>query len=443
MEKGIANLKKEVTLIMILCMGVGTIIGGDYLIVAPFIIEASGPSTFLAYLCAGVVVILIGLCYGELLASMPKVGGEYIYVSRAFNKFVGWVFASVAWLCWMMVIGVSGIVIGDYMYSFFPSLAIPRWVWGVTSVLLIGYVNYCGIKLSGIIEVILTISMTLALIAFAAGGFVGANPVNLTPFFVKGIPGFLGAVAFAVLFYLGFQMAVQVAEELKMPTKEMGKLIIYIVVIVGSVLVVTTLSAVLCAPYTDIVALTKEELPVSQIIIPYVGKGGFTVITLFAGLFGALTTMLGAYIVTPRLALAFARDGILPKVFGEIHHKYGVPHYGIFLAGAIGLAGVFIRELIDWVQVIVLIALFGAALVSLTLLVLRKKEPTMERPFRTPWVPYLPILVIVVSIILFFAMITMIKPSAYILPGAWLIASILVYFYRERIGAFKKRREAQ
>jgi len=421
-------LKRQIGLLAVLLIGLGTVIGGDYFIVDPFIIAETGPSVYLAYAIAGIIMALVALCYSELMAMWPEAGGEFVYITRAFGTFVGWLVASVYWLAWLIVIGVNGIVIGDYMNMFFPWLPVPRWVWSELATIILGYVCYRGISLTSWVQGALAIGLVLAFLAYMGVGFAHFNPANLSPFFVGGWTGFWGAVAFATLFYVGFDCAPQLAEEMKLPKRKIALTALIIVFGVGILLVGTNAAAVVSAPYDDIVALTEKEWALPYLLKPWIGDLGVALITIPAGLLGALTTALGCYIVASRLMFAFARAGRLPKMFAHIHPKYSSPDYAALFVLAVGVIATWIRELLVWVAIDVIIMLFTYIMVALSLIMLRVKHPDYERPYKCPGYPVTPLLVIGLCGYLLYHFYNIAPLEAWLLVIGWAIIMTIIYF---------------
>ena len=420
------SLRKEVGLLGLVAFGVGTIIGGDYLVVNSFIISSTGASVVLAYMLAGVLILVVALNYCELMVAMPYAGAEYVYISEAFGSTAGFILGWLAVLGWSIAIGINGIVIGDFMSVYIPEAVVPRWVWSVISVMVVWYLNHRGIRLASLAEVITTLGLVFALLAYAFVGFTHMEVSNLTPFFVNGFSGFLYATAFATLFYLGFNMVAQLAEEAKIPRRELWKVIVYVIVGVALVLVITNLSTVLMAPYSSIVNVASSEWPLSVLLKPFIGDLGVALVTLFAVFLGALTTMMGCYVVSARFIFAFARGGLLPKTFMKLHPKYGSPYVALLVGLGAGLIGSFIRRLIDYASLLVVMSLVAFILVALSLMWLRRKKPNLERPFKVPLYPITPVATMVFASILLVAFITELSFDMVVLIIAWLVLGYLI-----------------
>ena len=101
------SLRKEVGLLGLVAFGVGTIIGGDYLVVNSFIIASTGASVVLAYMLAGVLILVVALNYCELMVAMPYAGAEYVYISEAFGSTAGFILGWLAVLGWSIAIGIN------------------------------------------------------------------------------------------------------------------------------------------------------------------------------------------------------------------------------------------------------------------------------------------------------------------------------------------------
>jgi APA family basic amino acid/polyamine antiporter len=269
------------------------------------------------------------------------------------------------------------------------------------------------------------VAVVLLFIAFGASYI---NPENWTPFIPeptgnRGEFGMFGVVTGAgVVFfaYIGFDAVSVAAQEAKNPQKDIPTGIL------ASLFICTFLYIAVAAVLTGIVAY--PELNVSAPIAVAIGQTGLTwlqpliKIGAIAGLSSVILVMIMAQ---PRIFYSMARDGLLPPVFKSIHPKFRTPHVTTMLTGAVValVAGIFpIGQLGHMVSIGTLLAF---VIVCLGVLVLRYRQPDIDRPFKTPGMPVVPILG---ALSCFYLM--------YSLPGVtwlrlaiWLAIGLAIYFF--------------
>jgi len=392
------KLKRTIPLWMALWIGIGMIIGGDYFIVNAVIISGTGPSAFLAYILAGVLMMLVGLNYGELVAAIPKAGGEFNYVTRAFGDFIGWIFTWMYLLPGVVVIGVNAIILSDYTAMIYPPLEPFKWIIRIAVVLIFFYITYRGVELTSIVQSAFAIVLVTSLLVFAGIGIGHANLANLRPFLTHGHMGFLRTITFATLFYIGFDMVPQMAEEIKAPRKAMGKLTVYIVMAVGIVLTLSTLGAVISLSQSEIGTIVSKEWGLVVGFKKWIGHSGMVALIIGGGFTGAITTLLGCFYTASRGFYALGRAGRIPAFFSKIHPKYKTPYVATIVIMIVALIFCIVSKLVAWVSIDVLVIVAMYIMVVLSLIKLRKSEPSLERPFKVPGYPVLPVITVILSI---------------------------------------------
>jgi amino acid transporter len=395
-EKG--TLVRGLTLVTVFTLITGAMVGMAWATIINALFEYAGPAILLSALLAAVFSVLIGLCYAELCSAMPYAGGEYHYTRRALGKFAsfitGWfliiayssmmpaeviIFSRVAGSLMPEAWLQSGILtVGSYT---FPPLAMI--IVGVVIAIFFGVVNYIGIRISAIAQLIFTIVLFGGIATYVIGGIPHVDMANFGGnFFDKGIAGMFMMVPIAMLAFMGFDVVPQAAEEIKSPIRKVVFLIplsvIFVLIFYSGVFFVSAG----VVPYEEI-AMSTEEVPILPIAQMTIGTVGASIV-IVAGLMGLITTLNAFMIGSSRLMLGMAREGVLPAALGKIHPKYGTPAVGIIVLTILGLVGCFFDFLLTLFQVASAAILVAYILVCISLFVLRKKEPGMERPFRMP-----------------------------------------------------------
>jgi APA family basic amino acid/polyamine antiporter len=253
--------------------------------------------------------------------------------------------------------------------------------------------------------------------------FVGVRhvaPVNWHPFMPYGMGGVMSAAALVFFAFIGFDAVTSAAEEVKNPAKDLP------IGIIGSLVVCTILYVAVAAIMTGIVPYQKflgVDHPVS-LALQYAGENWVAGFVDLAAILGMSTVMLVMAYGQTRILYAMSRDGLLPARLSTVHPKYGTPFFATWLVGIIfGLiaAVVPLGVLAELVNIGTLAAF---SLVSVAVIILRKKRPDLHRAFRCPGVPFIPGLAILfcISLMCFLSLVTWI---AFLV---WLVIGLGVYF---------------
>jgi ethanolamine permease len=284
--------------------------------------------------------------------------------------------------------------LGSYLHFLYPSIPV-LWSAMFFNIVFI-LINISGIKESAAFSVFITILAVAELLLFMgiiaphfkAGNFM-TNPM---PFGWKGI---FAALPFAVWFYLAIEGVAMVAEEVKNPSRNIRK---------GYLSGMATLAflalgvMILTGGITDWRNLSNIDYPLPEAIGIVLGKGS-TLTKIFAsiGLFGLIASFHGTILAGSRQVFAMARSGYLPSPLAKINHRFKTPHWSIVAGGFISFAALFTGTTS---QVIVL-SVLGAVVMYITsmisLFILRKKEPGMNRPFKSPFYPLFPAIALILS----------------------------------------------
>jgi amino acid transporter len=272
---------------------------------------------------------------------------------------------------------------------------------GIIVALFFGAVNYIGIRISAIAQLIFTLVL-FGGIAVYVGGSVPDVQLNLVTdnFWDKGVVGMFMMVPIAMLAFMGFDIVPQAAEEIKSPIKKVVFLIPLSVVFVLVFYVGVFFVSAGVIPYTEVIEYGKEglEVPIMPIAEMTLGSA-LSKIVIVAGLMGLITTLNAFMIGSSRLMMGMAREGVLPKALGKVHPKFGTPHVGIVVLTILGVLGAFFPFLFVLFNVASAAILVAFILVCVSLIVLRKKEPEMERPYRVPMYMVVAVLALVGSVV--------------------------------------------
>ncbi|GAB3053039.1 APC family permease [Virgibacillus ainsalahensis] len=423
----------------VIALAFGAMIGWGWVVTTGlWITEAGSLGAILAFLIGGLLVIVVGLTYAELASALPLAGGEHVYTYKALGRTASFI------ATWAIVLGYVSVVafeavalptvfeylIPDYSQGYLYTIA--GWdvtiTWagvGMIGSVFVAWINYRGIKLSTAITFILTLLILIAGLMLITGSTAAGNVQNMQPLFENGMAGLLTVVIMTPFMFVGFDVIPQAAEEINLPKKRIGQLLIIAVIlaVVWYIAVIFGVSRV----------LTPAEMGESDLVTADAMAHAFGDsqmmgnILVLGGIGGILTSWIGFYVGGSRAIYALARAGMLPKSLGELHPKYNTPHKAILLIGIFSTAAPLLgRPALVWLVDAGGLGLVVAWLmVAISFVILRKKAPDMKRPFKLRggttigWIAIF--MAAGVSVLYMPGM-----PSALIWPYEWLIIGLWV-----------------
>lgn len=389
------RLKKVLGKGDILALAFGAMIGWGWVVLVGQWVNAAGSmGAILAFAVGGLAVVLIGLAYSELASAMPIAGGEHIYTYRALG-------VAASFVCtWALILGYVSVVTFEAVA--FPTVieyAIPgykmglmynvagwdvhfTWVLvGVLGSILMTWINLRGIQTAALFQTVVTWLILAGGVALVIAGLVWGDTAKLEPKFIGGFAGFFAVIIMTPFMFVGFDVIPQTAEETDLPHKKIGSILMLSVVMAVAWYILIILASSL--------AMTPQEMEGSKVVTAdalarLVGSSWGGMLIVFAGLGGIVTSWNAFYVGGSRCIYAMARAHMLPAFLGRLHPKHGTPVNAILLIGALSVLGPFFgRQTMVWlVNAGGLGIVLSYAMVAVTFLVLRKREPDMPRPFR-------------------------------------------------------------
>jgi APA family basic amino acid/polyamine antiporter len=460
-EVGEHTLKRSLGPTNLVMLGIGAIIGaGLFVRTAAAIADRAGPSVVLAFVVAGVGCAFAGLCYAEFASMIPVAGSAYTYSYATMGEFVAWIIGwdlileyavgaatvSIAWSAYAnRVLDWFGLRI-PYQWSHSPfEHDIGTGVQGVMNIpavfilLLLTLLLIRGTKESAFVNgVIVIVKVSIVLLVIGIGWrFI--NPANHTPLIPTpttyvthqgihhaygGILGILGAAGVVFFAYIGFDAVSTAAQEARNPKRDMP------IGILGS-LVICTILYVLFSYVLSGVATVQDfrtagrEASVAFAITKYMT--GFewlsksVTVAILAGFSSVILVML---LGQSRVFFSMSRDGLVPKIFSDVHRRFRTPYKSNMLFFVFtGIFAAFIPE--DVVGEMTSIGtLFAFILVCAGVWIMRVRNPELERGFRVPAAP----LVATLGIITCGAMIYGLGWTNWMRLIVWLIIGLIFYF---------------
>jgi APA family basic amino acid/polyamine antiporter len=451
------KLKKRLSALDLTVFGVGVIIGaGIFTVTGRAAQEYAGPSIIISFVIGAVCCGLAALCYAEFASTVPVSGSAYTFSYAALGELVAWI---IGWdLLLELMLGASVVAQGWSQYAdLFLSQLGFNWPDSLASgshfdllafllVATITLVVSLGIKESMRVNLVLVaIKVFIVLFVIVAGlGFVKAS--NYTPFIPPSQPtkaeegltapliqvlfgiepvtfGILGIVTGAsiVFFaYIGFDVVATTAEEAKNPQRDLP------IGIIASLVICTVLYMAVAAVITGMVPYDQID-PKAALASAFesVGKGGYATLIAAGAVAGLTTVIMTLLIGATRVVFAMSRDWLLPPVLGKTNVKTGTPlritiSLGLFIALVASLTP--IGKLEEMVNIGTLAAF---TLVSVAVVILRRRRPDLERAFKVPFVPVLPI---VSALVCFYLMLNL-SVETWLRFVVWMAIGFVLYFF--------------
>ena len=479
-ETGEHSLRRALGATNLITLGIGAIIGtGIFVITGTATAEHAGPAIILSFIVAALGCVFAGLCYAEFASMIPVAGSAYTYgyatLGEIFAWIIGWdLVLEYAFGAATVASGWSGYMIsllGDFGIKLPASLAGTRWdeflyykdhwepvklvmpklsaagidpgslphafgtfnLFGFLAIMLATVILVIGIKDSANFNSGIVVIKVCVLIVFVVVGasFLFKHP-NLTatnwhPFIPPntgqfgqfGWSGILRAAGIIFFAYIGFDAVSTAAQEAKNPAKDMP------IGILGSLIICTILYIVVAAVLTGLVPYpnldVRDPLAVG---IDVAGKRWGSLLVKIGALMGLSSTIVVMLLGQSRVFFSMSKDGLLPRLFSNVHPRFRTPWISSITVGtfvAVLAASLPINVLDEMVSIGTLLAF---VIVCAGVWLIRRRDPDMERPFKTPWVPVVPILGILISL----AMMVSLTGLTWIRLAVWLVIGMFIYF---------------
>ena len=378
----------------VLALSFGAMIGWSWVALTGNWINGAGSvGAMLAFLVGGVVVIFVGFTYAELASAMPQAGGEHVYSHRALGATASVVCTWAILLGYVSVVAFEAVALPTVAEYLFPGFSrgylwtVAGWdvnfTWvlvGVVAAVAVTLINILGIRPAAQLQVLATTLILLVGLMLVTGGVMNGEAGNMQPLFDKGAKGLLGVLIMVPFMFVGFDVIPQSAEEIDMPCADIGKLLM-----VSIAMAVTWYIAMIWAVSVGLPmagrlgsALPTADAASSLLDGPLAGQ-----LLVLGGIGGILTSWNAFLIGGSRAIYALARAGQLPKGLSKLHPRFNTPYRALLLIGALSVvAPLFGRPALVWlVDAGGLGIVVAYAFVAWSFLVLRRKEPDMQRPY--------------------------------------------------------------
>ena len=394
--------------------------------------------TVLVWFVAGIVTLLAGLCYGELGASMPTSGGSYVYLSKAYGNFVGFLSGLSNFL-----VGYSGsiaaIAVGFtwFLQFFRPLTTGQEKAIAIGLVIILTIINCLGVKLGSIFQNITMIGKLVPIILIILLGVWVNRSGSLFSF--ANIPqnpigGMSSALILALWGYEGWTNLNNVAEEIKNPRRNIPLCITIAIVGVTLIYCIFNIALLKVLPVDVIISSQNPAGEAAQALIGNLG-GTIVAIGILISILGALN---GCILVFPRNYYAMAQDKVFFRSFGKLHPKFKTPVNALIASAIISIVLILIGDFNDLATMVVFAAWLFNALTIIAVFIFRKKYPDLERPYKVIGYPVMPILALISIVLILIS--TLIEKFRFSMLGLGLTfgVGIPAYFLFKFINKEKK-----
>ncbi|GAQ80218.1 hypothetical protein KFL_000490080 [Klebsormidium nitens] len=388
----ISQIPRVLTFIHLLPVGVGATIGaGVYVLVGAAARERAGPALTLSFLLAGIAAALAALCYAEQASRCPSAGSAYHYAYTCVGEAVAWI---VGWgLILEYGVGAAAVARGIAPnlatfaggYDNLPWILhrIPVFDTGVEldpvaalMVVLVTVLLCYGIKESVTVQgvlvvmngVVLSFVVVAGVVAGSRSGWEGyKQPGGYAPY---GINGVFGGAAMVFFAYIGFDAVAATAEEVKKPQRDLPLGIGLSLLICGALYMAVAAVLVGLVPYHDI----NVDTPISSAFAAH-GMPWAQYIVAGGALAALSTTLIGSLLPQPRVLMAMARDGLLPRWFSRLDPVNGTPTNATIVSGLVAAAMAFAMNIDELSGMVSVGTLLAFSVVSASVLILRYVPP--------------------------------------------------------------------
>jgi APA family basic amino acid/polyamine antiporter len=473
---GERSLKRALGPLNLITLGIGAIIGaGIFVLTGQAAALYAGPAVPISMILVGISCAFAGLCYAEMASAVPVAGSAYTYSYATMGELIAWIIG------WDLVLeyAAGAATVGVGWSGHFVSLlsqfglALPptltnsptQWCTAANVHDLVAGCMHSGLNLTGAImnapavfivavmstilvigikesatvnNFIVILKLSIILLIFFVG-LAHFHPANLKPFIAPntgewgtyGVSGILRGAGLVFFAYIGFDAVSTAAQEARNPQRDMP------IGILGSLAICTLLYVVVSAvlvgmvPFKDLNVAAPMALAMQRIGAPE----WIRLLVDVGAVLGLGSVILVMLLGQSRVFYSMSRDGLLGKWAASVHPKFRTPYLStIFTGVAVGIAtGILPLQLLG--QLVNIGTLLAFVLVCIGVMVLRRTRPDLNRPFRTPWVPFVPIM----GIVCCFGLMLTLPEDTWIRLIVWLLIGFAIYFgYSRRHSILQK-----
>jgi APA family basic amino acid/polyamine antiporter len=403
----------------------------------------AGPGISVSFLLVALACGFAALCYAELASMIPVAGSAYTYAYATMGEIFAWI---IGWdLILEYAVSNMAVAVGfsaylndlfDNLFGFHLPAALSNPVFiedkptgaifnlpAFLLMMVLTWILVRGVRESAKANNIMVLVKLAAILLFVFGAARAVNTSNWHPFFPNGFGGVLTGGAIVFFTYIGFDSVSTAAEECERPQRNMP---LGILITLGACALLYAGVALVLTGIAKWNTLDNAA-PVAN-ALKALGFDRLRLIVTMGALVGMVSSLLVFQYGQARIWFAMSRDRLLPRMFSRLHPKFQTPHVSTWIAGlVVGIpAGILdIGTLGDLTNIG---TLFAFIVVSVGVMILRRKQPERPRGFRVPWVPLLPVLSIVSCLVLMLSL----PLETWIRFVVWLAIGLVIYFLYSR-----------
>ena len=392
------KLQRTLTLPTAIAISIGGMLSGIF-VLPGIAVGITGSSIWLAFLVAALCILPAVLSKSELATAMPKSGGTYVYIERAFGPLFGTVSGLGLWLSLLLKSAFSLVGLSAYLYVVVQIDESLSKIVALISLGLILILNVFGVKKVGNTQLAIVSVSIISLLLVIAFGFNSFDSEMLNPVFSDGNYGFISGVAFLYISYAGVTKVAAVAGEIKSPEKNLPRSMLISLFLITAVYV---LVALVLVGNVEASALSTDIRPIytlSKVL------GGET-FGYAAGVIGVITLLSMAnsgVLASSRFPFAMARDKMLPGFFGTVNSSFLTPVNSIIVTCIIIGLAVFYLDVEKIAKLASAFKVMMFVSVNLAVIVLRETSAQWYNPkYKSPFYPYVQLFGIISGFVLLF-----------------------------------------
>ena len=389
----------------VLVTAFGAMIGWGWVVSSGGWIQKAGVfGTMIAFLIGGIMIYFVGQTYAELTTAMPESGGAKVFTQKAFGP-VG------SFICtWAIILSYIGVVcfeacslptiiqyifpgfLKGYLYTIAGFDIYATWlVVAIGFAILITYINIRGIKAAVRLQKVLTITIAAVGIILIVVSTLKGDSKNLTDQMFVGqtsgsiVKNILSVALVAPFFLFGFDVIPQAAEEINVPLKKLGKLLIFSIALAVAFYGLVVFAVGYGMNSTEVSnSVSGSGLVTADAMAKLFHSDVMAKLLIVGGMCGIVTSWNSFMIGGSRALMSMADSCMIPHVFAKTHPKYKTPHLALILIGIISIASLFCgRVMLVWISDSASFACcISYCLVSMAFVKLRKIDPEMKRPYK-------------------------------------------------------------
>ena len=404
----------------ILVIAFGAMIGWGWVVSTGGWIEKGGViGAALGFAIGGIMIFFVGLTYAELTAAMPQCGGEHVFSYRAMG-------ATGSFICtWMIVLGY--VSVACFEACAFPTIITYLWPgflkgymytvagfdiyasWLITAIViafLIMMINIIGAKTAAILQTVLTCIIGGAGILLIVASVINGTVDNLDGQIFAGITtgvnikAIIGVAAMSPFYFIGFDVIPQAAEEINVPPKKIGNILILSVVLAVIFYAFVIIAVGFVMNPGDIIASQEATgLVTADAMAAAFNTKIMAKVIIVGGMCGIVTSWNSFLLGGSRAMYSMAESYMIPKFFAKLHPKHKTPVNALILIGILTMLAPFAgRKMLVWISDAGNFGCcFAYCMVALSFMILRKKEPDMPRPYKVPCYKFFGTMAVIMS----------------------------------------------